>query len=82
MKAEINKQCPKIAMKKGLTYLDPCQKTQHPCTAGAGTGSMHGEGRDGWHGNRDGSDAGSSLSPSILRHVSVSSGGRAGSEGQ
>ena len=54
---------------------------RHACTVGAGAGDMHGEGRGGQHGNGDGSDTGSSLSLSILRRISVSSGGRAGNEG-
>ena len=82
MKVEINKWCPEIATKKGTHIFGPHQKTQHPCTMGAGAGSMHGEGRGRRHGNGDGSDASSSSSPSILHHVSVSSGGCAGNKGQ
>jgi len=48
MKAEINKQCPKVATKKTTHIFGPPQKCM---TADAG--GMHGEGRDGRHGNRD-----------------------------
>jgi len=57
MKVEINKWCPEIATKKGTHIFGPHQKTRHPCTVGAGAGSMHGEGRGRQCGNGDGSDA-------------------------
>ena len=82
MKVEINQRYPEVATKKKLTYLDPHKKAQHACAVEADAGSMHGEGRDGWRGNGDGSNASSLLSPSILHRVSVSLGGRAGNEGQ
>ena len=50
---EINKQCPKVATKKGLHIWTPTKKVQHTCAAEADIGNMHGEGRDGQHSNRD-----------------------------
>ena len=48
----------------------PTKKAQRACAAEADAGGMHGEGRDGRRGNGDGSNAGSSSSPSIFHRIS------------
>jgi len=62
--------------------LDPHKKAQHACAVEADVGSMHGEGRDGQHGNGDSSNASLLLLLLILCYVSASLGGHASNKGQ